>query len=104
MFNKDLSIFAKWKRDTEKTLDDCAALDFRYWKVPRICKDALDLEKCEELVRKQLALELSMVFCADAASYTVLLRLETLSWSPDASRVGAGVMVVAAGVDTEPDT
>ena len=47
LFNKDMSIFAKWKEDTDKTCDTCAALDFKYWKVPRICKDTLDLERCE---------------------------------------------------------
>ena len=52
VFVKEQSIFKPWKEDDEYIYQQCAANDFKYWKVPRICKDTLDLEKCEQLVLK----------------------------------------------------
>ena len=53
VFNKEKSIFKPWIEDTEKTYDECTALDFKFWKVPRMLKnDPLDLEECQKLVLK----------------------------------------------------
>ena len=50
-FYKDKSVFAKWREDTPKLLDECARLDFNMWKVPKICKDELDVKNTEQVIR-----------------------------------------------------
>ena len=37
VFDKEVSIFKPWKEDDEYTYQQCAALDFKNWKVDRIC-------------------------------------------------------------------
>ena len=51
-FQKETSLFRNWRMDTPEDLEICAELDFKYWKVPRICKDESDLKLCEEYVIK----------------------------------------------------
>ena len=46
-FQKEQSIFKPWKVDTPELCEECAELDFKYWKVFRICKDESDLKLCE---------------------------------------------------------
>ena len=50
-FDKESSVFKPWKPDTEETVQQCAMFDFKYWKVPRICKDKQDLARVEELIQ-----------------------------------------------------
>ena len=51
-FQRDQSLFRNWKIDSPEDHEVCAELDFKYWKVPRICKDEVDLKLCEEYVIK----------------------------------------------------
>ena len=52
VFDKELSVFKPWQADTQLTLEECAAFDFKYWKVPRFVKDVLDIENLQKLVIK----------------------------------------------------
>ena len=52
-FVKEKSIFKPWREDTEKLYEQCAALDFKYWKLPRLKKlqkDPNDLKMCQDQV------------------------------------------------------
>ena len=52
VFVKELSIFKPWKEDNDRTYEECWTMDFKYWKVDKICKDEYELKKCQEIIQR----------------------------------------------------
>ena len=50
--------------------------DLKWWKIPRVCKDKADLQKCEELVRENYA-DLKHIFTA----LTSNLEFPNIGWA-----------------------
>ena len=55
-FNKDASVFAKWKEDTKMSLRGCLSKnDFKYWKVNRFIKDEPVLDTIKIVIQNHIA-------------------------------------------------
>lgn len=45
--DRNVNVFRDWKVDTEETLAEMLANDFKYWKINRIVKDQAELKHIE---------------------------------------------------------
>lgn len=45
-------MFKNWSSETEEMLDNCAKLDFEFWKVPNFVKDKNEIESIKHVIRK----------------------------------------------------
>ena len=68
-FKKETSVFQRWKKDDDFTLQDAAAHDFSFWKVPRFVKKEEDLEDLKKVIRDNF-FELKNMHIYNAANST----------------------------------
>ena len=66
-FNKEMSVFQKWRQDTPKQLSDAYNEDIKLWKGYRFIKDEGDKADTERVLQKYFA-ELKETFIAIAAT------------------------------------
>jgi nicotinic acid phosphoribosyltransferase len=51
-FDREESVFKNWVKDTPANLRAAMNFDMGYWKVPKVVKDADDLQDCEKIVQE----------------------------------------------------
>ena len=55
-FNKETSVFAKWKEDTKVSLRSCLTRnDFKYWKVNRFIKEEHVLDDIKMIISTHIS-------------------------------------------------
>lgn len=50
-FIKEASVFADWREDTPKIIQDCIRHDMKYWKTKRLVNDYASYGKVTEVIR-----------------------------------------------------
>lgn len=54
MFKKHQTVFKDWYEDTDETFNQVLEHDTKYWKLDRFVKDAEDIPRVVEIIKKYL--------------------------------------------------